>query len=107
MKKLLGFNVSENTSMQCLAKKMSDGNCEQLANNINDCFVSVSEHLPRLTRDNDVFAVDDELPDRYIISVDATFEVLSRIKVNKATGPDTMGVKELRCHTCCSINSHF
>ena len=73
-----------------LANKMSDGNCEQLANNINDCFVSVSEHLPRLTRDNDVFAVDDELPDRYIISVDTTFGVLSRIKVNKATGPDTI-----------------
>ena len=73
-----------------LANKMSDGNCEQLANNINDCFVSVSEHLPRLTRDNDVFAVDDELPDRYIISVDTTFEVLSRIQVNKATGPDTI-----------------
>ena len=50
----------------------------------------VSEHLPRLTRDNGVFAVDDELPDRYIISVDTTFEVLSRIKVNKATGPDTI-----------------
>ena len=91
MKKLIGLNVSENTSMQCLANKMSDGNCEQLANNINDGFVSVSEHLPRLTsRDNDVFAVDDELPDRYIISVDTTCEVLSRVKVNKATGPDTI-----------------
>ena len=31
-------------------------------------FLSVSEHLPRLNVDNDVFAVEGELPDECIIS---------------------------------------
>ena len=46
MKTSLGFNVSENTSMQCLANKMSDGNCEQLANNINvSCLSANTYHV--------------------------------------------------------------
>ena len=47
---------------------MADGNCEILANSMNDFCVSVSEHLPRLNVDNEVFTVEGELPDECIIS---------------------------------------
>ena len=49
--------------MQGLANKVIDGNCEMLANSMNDFVVShsVSEHLPRL---NEVFEVEGELPDK-------------------------------------------
>ena len=71
--------------MQGLANKVADGNCEMLANSMNDFFLSVSEHLPRLNDDNDVFAVEGELPDECIISIQTTFKALSNIKTNKAS----------------------
>ena len=54
--------------MQGLANKVADGNCEMLANSMNEFFVSVSEYLPRLNVNNEVFAVEGELPDEFIIS---------------------------------------
>ena len=50
--------------------------------------VSVSEHLPRLHVDNEVFAVEGELPDECIISIQTTFKDLRNIKTKKASGPD-------------------
>ena len=58
--------------MQRLANKVADGNCEMLANSV----LSVSEHLPRLNVDNDVFAVEGELPDECIISIQTTLKAL-------------------------------
>ena len=70
--------------MQGLANKVADGNCEILANRMNDLFVSVSEHLPRLNVDNEVFTVEGELPDECIIIIQTTFKALCNIKTNKA-----------------------
>ena len=55
---------------------------------MNDVFVSVSSHLPRIRNDDPVFARMDALPDQYIISVETTLDALTRVNVNKATGPD-------------------
>ena len=57
--------------MQGLANKVADGNCEMLANSMNDFFV-----------DNDVFAVEGELPDECIISIQTTLKALRNIKTN-------------------------
>ena len=59
--------------MQGLANKVADRNCEMLANSMNEFFVSVSEHLPRFNVNNEVFAVEGELPDEFIISIQTTF----------------------------------
>ena len=50
----------------------------------------MSDHLPRLDKDDNVFTVHEELPDEYIISVDDTFSALRKVKTNKATGPDNI-----------------
>ena len=52
---------------------------------IDDLFLSVSDHLPRLDKYDNVFTVYDELPDEFIISVDDTF---SALRTNKSTGRD-------------------
>ena len=73
--------------MQGLANKTTDGDC---ANTMNDFFVSVSDHLPRLNKSHNVFDVNEELPDQYVISVCTTFKALESVKANKATGPDNI-----------------
>ena len=50
-------------------QKTTDGDCGLLANTMNDFFVSVSDHLPRLNKSHKVFDVNEELPDHYVISV--------------------------------------
>ena len=52
MKKLMGIQSSDNSNIQGLANTTVDGNWGLLANNMNDFFVSVSDHLPRLQIDN-------------------------------------------------------
>ena len=84
--------------MQGLANKVADGNCEILANSMNDFFVSVSEHLPRLNVDNEVFTVEGELPDECIISIQTTFKALRNIKTNNASGPDNTPAWVLKDH---------
>ena len=73
MNKLMGIETNDSSKRQGLANKVADGNCEILANSMNDLFVSVSEHLPRLNVDNEVFTVEGELPDECIISIQTTF----------------------------------
>ena len=65
MKKLMGIETNDCSKMQGLANNVADGNCEILANSMNDFFVSVSE---RLNVDNELFTVEGELPDECIIS---------------------------------------
>ena len=60
--------------------------------------LSVGEHLPRLNVDNEVFAVEGELPDECIISIQTTFKVLSNIKPNKASGPYNIPAWKLKDH---------
>ena len=47
-------------------------------------FFCLSDHLPRLDKDDKVFTVHEELPDEFIISVDDTLSALRKVK----TGPD-------------------
>ena len=60
--------------------------------------LSVSDHLPRLDKDDNVFTVHEELPDEFIISVDDTVSALRKVKTNKSTGPDNIPVWVLKEH---------
>ena len=82
--------------MQGLANNLCDGNIKVLANRINECLVSVSSNLPRLTNDLAVFDIQDEIPAEYVISVMTTENALQQIKVNKAVGPDNVPAWVLR-----------
>ena len=90
MKTIMGLKTTGNSSMQGLANKTTDGDCGLLANTMNDLFVSMSDHLPRLNKSHKVFDVNEELPDQYVISVYTTFKALESVKANKATGPDNI-----------------
>ena len=46
-------------------------------------FLSVSDHLLRLDKDDNVFTVREELPDEFIISVDDTVPALRTAYVSK------------------------
>ena len=76
MKKLMSKKTTDKSNVQSLANKTTDGNVEILASKINDFFVSVSEHLPRLYRNNEVFDVDGQLPDEYVIDLTTTLQAL-------------------------------
>ena len=96
MKTIMGLKTNGNSCMQGLANKTTDGDCGLLANTMNDFFVSVSDHLPRLNKNHKVFDVNEELPDQYLISVYTTFKALESVKANKATGPDNIPAWVLR-----------
>ena len=61
---------------------------------MNDFFISVSEHLPRLDRSNEAFDVEGQPPDEYA----TTLQALRKVKVNKATGPDNVPAWILKNH---------
>ena len=76
MKKIMGLDGNSNSCIEQLANKTTNGDCTQLADKMNDFFLSVSEHLPRLDEHDDIFTVNEELPDAYCISVDETLLAL-------------------------------
>ena len=88
MKKLMGKKTTDKLNVQSIVNKTTDGNVELLASKMNDVFLSISEHLPRLDRNNEAFDVDDQLPDEYVIDLTTTLQSLRQVKTNKATGPD-------------------
>ena len=90
LKKLMGQKTTDKSNVQSLASKTTDGNVKLLASKMNDFFVSVSEHLPRLDRNNEAFDVDDQLPDEYVIALTTTLQALRKVKTNKATVPDNV-----------------
>ena len=94
----MGLNVNSNSCIEQLANKTTNGDCTELANKMNDFFLSVSEHLPRLDKHHDTFTVNEELPDAYCISVDVTLLALQRVNTNKATGPDNIPAWVLKDH---------
>ena len=98
MKKLMGLDVNSNTCIQSLANKTTDGDCCILANKMNYFFLSVTEHLPRSEYDDQVFTLNDELPDQYVINVMTTLDALQHIKTGKATGPDNIPAWVLKDH---------
>ena len=65
---------------------------------MNDLFVSVSEHLPRLDRNNEAFYVDGQLPDEYVIDLTTILQAIRKVKTNKATGPDNVPAWILKDH---------
>ena len=87
--------------MEELAKKTIDGDFAELANIMNDCFLSVSDYLPRLDKYDNVFTVHEELPDQFIISVDDTVSDLRKVKTIKSTGPDRIPAWVLKEHADC------
>ena len=98
MKKLMGQKTTDKSNVQSLANKTTDGNVELLASKMNDFFVSVSEHLPRLDRNNEAFDVEGQLPDEYVIDLTTTLQALRKVKANKATGPDNVPAWILKNH---------
>ena len=102
MKKIMGLNGNSNSNMEELAKKSTDGDFAELANIMNNFFgLSVSDDLPRLDKDDNLFTVHDELPDAFIISVDDTVSALRKVKTNKSTGPDNIPAWVLKEHADC------
>ena len=53
MTTLMGQKTTDKSNVQSLANKTTDGDVELLASKMNDFFISVSEHLPRLDRSNE------------------------------------------------------
>ena len=98
MKKIMGLNVNSNSCIEQLANNTTNGDCTELANSMNDFFLSVTDHLPRLDKDHVVFNVTDELPDDFVISVDVTLLALQRVKTCKSTGPDNIPAWVLKDH---------
>ena len=90
MKQLMVQKTTDISNVQSLANKTTDGNVALLASKMNDFFVSVSEHRPRLDRNNEAFDVDGQLPDEYVIDLATTLQALRKVKTNKATGPDNV-----------------
>ena len=95
-KTIMGLKTNGNSCMEGLANKTTDGDCCILASTMNDLFVYVSDHIPRLNKSHNVFNVNKELPDHYVICVYSTFKALESVKANKATGPDNILAWELR-----------
>ena len=60
--------------------------------------LSVSDHLPRLDKDDKVFTVHEELLDEFIISVGDTLSALRKVKTSKSTGPDNIPAWVLKEH---------
>ena len=98
MKKLMGQKTTDKSNVQGLPNKTTDGNVELLASKMNDFFVSVSEHLPRLDRNIEAFDVEGQLPDEYVIDLTTTLQALRKVKANKATGPDNVPAWILKNH---------
>ena len=105
MKKLMGQKTTDKSNLQSLANNTTDGHVELLASKMNDFFVSFSENLPRLDRNNEAFDVEGQLPDEYVIDLTTTLQALRKVKTNKATGPDNVPAWILKSHAHCPIRS--
>ena len=68
----MGQKTTDKSNVQSLANKSTDGNVELLPTKMNDLFLSVSEHLPRLDRNNEAFDVDGQQLDEYVIDLTTT-----------------------------------
>ncbi len=72
---------------------MADAHCggdlDQLADVIKELLRSVSEDLPKLDSSYSISQQEvTVIPDDHAISIDQTERAQSRVKTNKATGPD-------------------
>ena len=86
-KDVVGLSKQNNSSaLSGLANAVSGGNIVDLAADINRFFHSVSADLPPLPAENRYSVTD--LPAKYHISVQEVEAQLSKVKPNKAPGPD-------------------
>ena len=88
MKTLLGNSPGGQNEMLCLANAFTGGDMDILVYRMNECFVSISEGLPRLRATHSIFDIKEPLPAKFTINVSDTKLALDNIKVNKVTGPD-------------------
>ena len=50
----MGLDVNTESCIEQLANKTTNGDFTELANKMNEFFLSVSEHLPRLSKHHDI-----------------------------------------------------
>lgn len=96
MKSLMGLTNGGNTELVSLANRCTNGDIPFLANQVNDFLVSVSSNLPRLSKNHGIFHLEEPLPAAFSITVAETQDALSKVKANKATGPDLIPAWILR-----------
>ena len=97
MKAIVGLDKSQTKdAMTALANDLTDGDVPLLSEKINEFFHSVSGDMPPLTENNKYSNFDAMLPDEFIISVSEVEKSLSKIKPNKAAGPDRIEAWMLR-----------
>ena len=97
VKSLVGLNKSKGPdTMISLANENTDGDVQVLAERINEFLQSVTSDIPPLKPDNKYAQSQCITPETYTISVDEVERNLSRIKKNKAPGPDGIDAWILR-----------
>ena len=81
MKTIMGLKTIGNSYMQGLVNKTTNGDCGILANTMNDLFMSVNDHLPRINKCS-------RYKNQYVISVCTTFKSSESVKDNNSPGPE-------------------
>ena len=106
---LINRNKGEN-AMHALAKRTTGGDITQLCNDINVFFHSVSSHLDPLSIPP--INTEQDVPNKYIISITEVEHVLMKTDITKSPGPD--GIPNWILHDlaglisrpiCCIFNS--
>ena len=113
IKSICGYSVQTNSSESfndiCFNNEPIDS--DKLVDTINNFFISVSQDIPRLQSSvlEEMKCNLSDVPDEFIISEYSVFNALSKLKLNKSTGPDNLpnsllkSVAELISGPICSI----
>ena len=97
VKSLVGINkASGPDTMLSLANANTNGDVGKLAERINAFLQSVTSDITPLKPDNKYSQIKSKTPENYTISVDEIERNLSKIKRNKAPGPDGIAAWMLR-----------
>ena len=72
MKTLLGNSPGGQNEMLRLANAFTGGDMDTLVIRMNECFVSISEDLPRLRATRAIFDIKEPLPAKFTINVSDT-----------------------------------
>ena len=90
MKTLLDNSPGGQNEMLGLANAFTGGDMDTLVNRMNECFVLISEDLPKLRATHPIFDIKQPLPAKFSFSVSYTKLPLDNINMNKATGLDRL-----------------
>ena len=88
IKPLIGIKVKDDTPMRKLAENECGGDVDQLVENINGFFKSVTDQLEPITEEHQVMQMNCHVPSEYTITISDMEKRLNKIKSNKAGGPD-------------------